>query len=162
MAFFKDHTSRMRLNHYPPCPTPDLALGVGRHKDGGALTILAQDDVGGLEVKRKTDGEWILVKPTPDAYIINVGDIVQVWSNDKYESVEHRVMVNSEKERFSIPLFFNPAYYTWVEPLEELINEQNPPKYKAYNWGKFFSSRRRSNFKKLDVENLQIYHFRIN
>ncbi|XP_027120142.2 protein LATERAL BRANCHING OXIDOREDUCTASE 1-like [Coffea arabica] len=161
-GFFKDHTSRIRLNHYPPCPTPDLALGVGRHKDGGALTILAQDDVGGLEVRRKTDGEWILVKPTPDAYIINVGDIVQVWSNDKYESVEHRVMVNSEKERFSIPLFFNPAYYTWVEPLEELINEQNPPpKYKAYNWGKFFSSRRRSNFKKLEVENLQIYHFRI-
>lgn len=161
-GFFKDQTSRMRLNHYPPCPNPDLALGVGRHKDGGALTILAQDDVGGLEVRRKTDGEWILVKPTPDAYIINVGDIVQVWSNDKYESVEHRVMVNSEKERFSIPLFFNPAYYTWVEPLEELINEQNPPKYEAYNWGKFFSSRRRSNFKKLDVENLQIYHFRIN
>lgn len=77
-GFFKDHTSRIRLNHYPPCPISHLALGVGRHKDGGALTILAQDDVGGLEVRRKTDGEWILVKPTPDAYIINVGDIVQV------------------------------------------------------------------------------------
>ncbi|KAL3506357.1 hypothetical protein ACH5RR_031739 [Cinchona calisaya] len=161
-GFFKDHTSRIRQNHYPPCPIADLALGVGRHKDGGALTLLAQDDVGGLQVKRKTDGEWILVKPTPDAYIINVGDIVQVWSNDKYESVEHRVMVNSEKERFSIPFFFNPAHYTWVEPLEELINERNPAKYKAYNWGQFFLSRRRSNFKKLDVENLQIYHFRIN
>ena len=68
----------MRANHYPPCPTPELALGVGRHKDAGALTILAQDDVGGLEVKQKTDGEWVRVKPTPDAYIINVGDIIQV------------------------------------------------------------------------------------
>ncbi|KAL3515241.1 hypothetical protein ACH5RR_022143 [Cinchona calisaya] len=160
-GFFEDHTTFIRVNHYPPCPSPNLALGVGRHKDGGALTILAQDDVGGLQVKRKTDGEWILVKPTPNAYIINVGDIIQVWSNDKYESVEHRVMVNSEKERFSIPFFFNPAHYTWVEPMEELINEQNPRKYKPYNWGKFFTTRKRSNFKKLDVENLQIYHFKI-
>lgn len=76
--FSKDQTSFVRLNHYPPCPAPDLALGVGRHKDAGALTILAQDDVGGLEVKRKTDGEWIFVKPTPNSFIINVGDIIQV------------------------------------------------------------------------------------
>ncbi|CAI9104397.1 OLC1v1003059C2 [Oldenlandia corymbosa var. corymbosa] len=161
-GYFKDQTSFIRLNHYPPCPAPDLALGVGRHKDAGALTILAQDDVGGLQVKRKSDGEWILVKPTPNAFIINVGDIVQVWSNDKYESVEHRVMVNSERERFSIPFFFNPAHYTWIAPLEELINERNPPKYEAYNWGKFFSARKRSNFMKLGAENIQIYHFKRN
>nr|POF25414.1 putative 2-oxoglutarate-dependent dioxygenase [Quercus suber] len=159
-SFFKDHNSSIRLNHYPPCPTPELALGVGRHKDPGALTILAQDDVGGLEVKRK-DGEWVRVKPTPDAYIVNVGDIIQVWSNDKYVSVEHRAMVNAEKERFSVPFFFNPAHYTMIKPLEELTNEQNPAKYSAYNRGKFTASRRRSNFQKLNVENLQISHFRI-
>ncbi|KAK9060365.1 hypothetical protein SSX86_021069 [Deinandra increscens subsp. villosa] len=158
--FFKDQTTFVRLNHYPPCLAPDLALGVGRHKDAGALTILAQDDVGGLEVKRKTDGEWIFVKPTPNAFIINVGDIIQVWSNDTYESVEHRVRVNSRKERFSIPFFVNPAHYTVVEPLVELTNEQNPARYKGYNWGKFFTTRKRSNFKKLDVENIQIYHFK--
>ncbi|KAL6546072.1 hypothetical protein OROGR_009946 [Orobanche gracilis] len=158
--FDKDQTSFVRLNHYPPCPIPDLALGVGRHKDAGALTILAQDDVGGLQVKRKTDGEWILVKPTPDAYIINVGDIIQVWSNEKYQSVEHRVKVNLERERFSVPFFFNPAFYTMVEPLEELVNNQNPAKYKAYSWGKFFTTRKLSNFKKLDVENIQIHHFK--
>ena len=70
----------MRLNYYPRCPIPHLALGVGRHQDAGALTILAQDNVEGLELKRKTDGEWIRVKPTPDAYIVNVGDIIQVTS----------------------------------------------------------------------------------
>ncbi|EXB63674.1 Flavonol synthase/flavanone 3-hydroxylase [Morus notabilis] len=159
--YFKDQTSFMRLNHYPPCPFPHLALGVGRHKDSGCLTVLAQDDVGGLEVRRKFDGEWISVKPTPDAYIINVGDIIQVWSNDRYESVEHRVTVNSEKERFSIPFFFNPAHYTVVQPLEELIDEQNPPKFRAYNWGKFLVNRGLSNFKKLNVENIQTYHFRL-
>ncbi|XP_059434485.1 protein DMR6-LIKE OXYGENASE 2-like [Corylus avellana] len=160
-GFFKDQTSFIRLNHYPPCPDPHLALGVGRHKDAGAITILAQDDVGGLEVKRKTDGEWVRVNPTPDAYIINVGDIIQVWSNDKYESVDHRVVVNSKRERFSIPFLFNPAHYTLVKPLEELTNEQNPAKYRAYNLGKFIINRKRSNFQKLNVENIQISHFRI-
>ncbi|XP_031480357.1 protein DMR6-LIKE OXYGENASE 1-like isoform X2 [Nymphaea colorata] len=159
-SYFQEQTSFIRFNH-PPCPTPDLALGVGRHKDSGALTILAQDDVGGLQVKRKTDGEWVGVKPVPDSYIINVGDIVQVWSNDKYESVEHRVVVNSERERFSIPFFFHPAHYVIVKPLEEMVNQQNPPKYKEYNWGKFFKTRLLSNFKKLDVENIQVYHFKL-
>ena len=159
--FFKDQTSFIRLNHYPPCPSPHLALGVGRHKDSGVLTILAQDDVGGLEVKRKSDGEWVRVRPTPNAYIINVGDMIQVWSNEAYESVEHRVMVNSEKERFSIPFFLNPSHYTMVEPLEELVNENNPAKYKPYNWGKFLVTRKRSNFMKLDVENIQIYNFKV-
>ncbi|XAR59487.1 Flavanone 3-dioxygenase [Bertholletia excelsa] len=77
-GFFDHHASLIRVNRYPPCPIPDVALGVGRHKDGGALTILAQDEVGGLEVKRKADGEWIRVRPTPDAYIVNLGDIIQV------------------------------------------------------------------------------------
>ncbi|PKA54316.1 Naringenin,2-oxoglutarate 3-dioxygenase [Apostasia shenzhenica] len=158
--FFNDHTTRIRLNHYPPCPKPQLALGVGRHKDGGALTILAQDDVGGLDVRRKRDGEWVRVKPIPNSFIVNVGDIVQVWSNDEYESVEHRVSVNSERERFSIPFFFNPAFETNVRPLEELTSDENPAKYEEYNWGHFFRARRASNFKKMEKENLQIYHFR--
>jgi isopenicillin N synthase-like dioxygenase len=158
--YFKDETSFVRLNHYPPCPVPDLALGVGRHKDAIALTILVQDDVGGLQVKRKSDGEWIRVKPTPDAYIINVGDIIQVWSNDKYESVEHRVMVNSERDRFSIPFFLSPSHYTMVKPLEELVDQRNPAKYRPYNWGKFLATRKRSNFMKLNVENVQIHQFK--
>ncbi|CAN6282235.1 unnamed protein product [Urochloa humidicola] len=159
-GFFKDQTTFIRLNHYPPCPSPDLALGVGRHKDGGALTILYQDDVGGLDVRRRSDGEWVRVKPVPDSFIINVGDLIQVWSNDRYESAEHRVSVNSAKERFSMPYFFNPASYTMVEPVEELVSEENPSRYNAYNWGDFFSTRKNSNFKKLNVENIQIAHFK--
>lgn len=161
-GFFNHHqTSFLRLNHYPPCPSPHLVLGVARHKDAGALTVLAQDNVGGLQVKRKTDGEWIEVKPTPNAYIINVGDIIQVWSNDRYESVEHRVRVNSEKERFSMPFFFNPGHDVMVAPLQELVAQGNPRKYRAYRWGKFMVTKKRSNFMKLNVENLQISHFRL-
>lgn len=76
--FFIHNTSNIRLNHYPPCPYPHLALGLGRHKDTGVLTVLAQDDVGGLQVKRKSDGEWIQVKPIFNSFIINVGDMIQV------------------------------------------------------------------------------------
>lgn len=85
---------------------------------------------------------------------------MQVWSNDKYESAEHRVSVNSARERFSVPFFFNPTLSTVVEPLEEVVDELNPGKYGPYNWGDFFKSRRDSNFRKLGVENLQIYHFK--
>jgi isopenicillin N synthase-like dioxygenase len=56
--FFKDQTRFIIFNHYPPCPYPHLALGIGRHKDVGALTILAQDEVEGLEVKRRADEQW--------------------------------------------------------------------------------------------------------
>ncbi|KAL9333450.1 hypothetical protein Peur_073589 [Populus x canadensis] len=123
-GYFIDQTSLCRINHYPPCPNPHLALGVGRHKDFSALTVLAQDDVGGLEIRRKSDREWI-----------------PVWSNDTYESVEHRVVVNTEKERSSIPVLLLPAHHVNIEPLEELLNEQNPAKYQRYNWGKFYASR---------------------
>ncbi|XP_073006029.1 protein LATERAL BRANCHING OXIDOREDUCTASE 1-like [Typha latifolia] len=158
--YFKDQTSFIRLNYYPPCPSPHLALGVGRHKDSGALTILQQDDVGGLEVKRRSDGKWIRVRPFPSAFVVNVGDIVQVWSNDRYESVEHRVVANSEKGRLSIPFFFNPAHYVTVKPLEELVDEEkHPSRYKEYSWGKFFRLRKISDFKKLEVENIQVHHF---
>ena len=162
-GFFKDdQTTFIRLNHYPPCPSPDLALGVGRHKDAGALTVLYQDDVGGLDVRRRSDGEWVRVTPVPDSFIINVGDIIQVWSNDRYESAEHRASVNSHKERLSLPYFFNPRSDAMIEPLEELVSDDSPPRYEPYNWGVFFRTRRSSNFKKLAVENVQIAHFRKN
>ncbi|CAL4934755.1 unnamed protein product [Urochloa decumbens] len=160
-GFFKHQpTTFFRLNHYPPCPSPDLALGVGRHKDPGALTILYQDDVGGLDVRRRSDGEWVRVRCVPDSFIINVGDTMQVWSNDRYESAEHRVSVNSARERFSMPYFFNPAADAVVEPLGELVGEDEPPRYSAYSWGEFFSTKLSGNYKKLDVENLQIEHFK--
>ncbi|CAK9179722.1 unnamed protein product [Ilex paraguariensis] len=89
-GFFEDQTSYMRLNHYPTCPIPHLALGIGRHKDSGALAILAQDDVEGLEVKRKTNGEWIRVKPIHDAHIINVGDIIQTEGEENKEEIRKK------------------------------------------------------------------------
>jgi isopenicillin N synthase-like dioxygenase len=80
-GFFREQTTTyMRVNRYPPCPRPDLALGLGRHKDSGALAILRQDGVGGLDVRRRSDGEWVRVKPVHGSLVVNVGDIMQVSS----------------------------------------------------------------------------------
>ena len=86
---------------------------------------------------------------------------VQVWSNDAYESVEHRATVNAEKDRFSIPFFLRPALDTEVKPFEELTDETNPPKYGPINWGKFRTARLRSNSVKSNVERLQISNFKL-
>ncbi|CAI0381860.1 unnamed protein product [Linum tenue] len=158
-GYFEEQTSFLRINHYPPCPFSDLTLGCGRHKDFDFLTVLAQDDVGGLEVKR--NGKWVPVKPDPTALIINVGDICQVWSNERYKSAEHRAVVNGEKERYSIALFLVPSHHVMVKPLEELVSEKDPPKYLPYNWGKFYATRNRSDYKKQNVDNIQIHDFRV-
>ncbi|KAJ7519621.1 hypothetical protein O6H91_20G046700 [Diphasiastrum complanatum] len=156
---FQNHMSFMRLNYYPKCPNPDLVLGVSRHKDVGALTVLVQDDVGGLEVRRK-DGEWIRVTPHRDAFVINVGDLFQVWSNDKYHSVEHRVVVNAQKDRLSFPLFFNPYHNTNIAPMPELIDGQHPPKYRSFNYGKYFKKKGDGNYKDIGKD-LQISDYAI-
>ncbi|KAK2978969.1 hypothetical protein RJ640_017533 [Escallonia rubra] len=159
-GFFKDHCNMGRIIHCPPCPTPHAALGTHRHTDVGALTVLSQDDVGGLEVLRR-DGEWVQVKFIPNAYVVNVGDMLEVWSNKKYQSLVHRAKVNSERERFSVPFFFNPALYVVVEPLEELTDEENHAKYRALHWGKYYGSRKYGNFKNPDMDVLRLNNFMV-
>lgn len=85
----------------------------------------------------------------------------QVWSNDKYRSIEHRVVVNENKERFSFPLFFNPSYATDVAPVPEILG-QDLPLYRPYNFGHFMTHRNTSNYKVLGEDNIQISDFAIN
>ena len=148
-CFRPDHTSFLRLNYYPPCPTPARpadpnparagSLGVNPHTDAGALTLLLQDEQPGLEVFH--DGNWCLVEPRRDALVVNIGDIVQVWSNDRYEAALHRGLVSVDAERFSAPFFFNPAYSTTYAPLPSTVDAQHPPRYRPIQWGEFRARR---------------------
>jgi isopenicillin N synthase-like dioxygenase len=138
-CFRPDHTSFLRLNYYPPCPMPARHLGVNPHTDAGALTLLLQDDEPGLEVFH--DGVWHLVEPRRDALVVNIGDIVQVWSNDRYTAALHRGLVSTTAERFSAPFFFNPTYAADYAPLSSTIDERHPPRYRPINWGEFRSHR---------------------
>ncbi|CAK7215378.1 hypothetical protein SBRCBS47491_002465 [Sporothrix bragantina] len=113
--FMTGAVATMRLLHYPVQP-PDsdskLTRGIGAHTDFGAITLLLQDDVDGLQVWDKHTSTWIDVEPVPGAYVVNLGNLMQRWTNEKYISNVHRVINRSGRERFSIPLFIsgNPDY----------------------------------------------------
>lgn len=118
----------MRVNYYPKCPQPDLTLGLSSHSDPGGLTVLYPDEnVSGLQVRR--GDSWITVKPVPNAFIVNIGDQLQILSNANYKSVEHRVIVNSAKERVSLAFFYNPKGERVIKPAEELVTAEQPPRY---------------------------------
>ncbi|KAF0923072.1 hypothetical protein E2562_003302 [Oryza meyeriana var. granulata] len=118
----------VRVNYYPRCPQPDLTLGLSSHSDPGGMTILLVDDcVKGLQVRHA--GAWVTVDPVPDAFIVNVGDQIQVVTNAAYRSVEHRVVVNAADERLSIAVFYNPKSDLPVAPLPELVSPERPPLY---------------------------------
>ncbi|KAK3021283.1 hypothetical protein RJ639_047274 [Escallonia herrerae] len=109
-----------RMNRYPPCPVAPQAHGLVPHTDSDFLTILCQDQLGGLQLVK--DGSWVSVKPNPDALVVNIGDLfqtwkpmMQAWSNGVYKSIEHRVMTNQKFERFSVAYFFCPSYDTVIQ-----------------------------------------------
>jgi isopenicillin N synthase-like dioxygenase len=136
--FRPTHTSFLRLNYYPRCPTAGR-LGVNHHTDAGALTVLLQDEQPGLELFHR--GAWTLIEPRPDALVVNIGDIVQVWSNDQYRAASHRGLASADVERFSAPFFFNPAYSTEYAPLPSTIDLGCAPRYRPINWGEFRARR---------------------
>ncbi|KAJ1704556.1 hypothetical protein LUZ63_004335 [Rhynchospora breviuscula] len=125
-----------RVNYYPKCPQPDLTLGLSSHSDPGGLTILLADEhVAGLQVNK--DGGWVTVKPAPNAFIINIGDQIQVLSNGIFKSVEHRVVVNAEQDRLSLALFYNPRSDVPLGPLPALLSLDSPPLYQPMTFNDY-------------------------
>ncbi len=166
-AFLPRDTSFLRLNHYPVCDDAAPAdaqtfpksghFGVNHHTDAGALTVLLQDAQPGLQVYR--DGTWHLIEPRSDALVINIGDIVQVWSNDRYPAPLHRVIASSEVPRNSAPFFLNPAYAVDYAPLSSLCDENDPARYRPINWGDFRARRAAGDYADYGEE-IQISQFR--
>ncbi|MEN3951218.1 2OG-Fe(II) oxygenase family protein [Iodidimonas sp. SYSU 1G8] len=129
-GYFRKPPSQLSLLYYPPLPEGadiDVSNTVS-HTDEGPFTILAQGEVGGLEVKRR-DGVWIAAPPIPGAFTINVGDMMMWWSNGQFLSNWHRVKNRSGGERFSVAFFANPDRDVVVGPLPEMLDRTGAPRF---------------------------------
>ncbi|KAL5990086.1 hypothetical protein ACLOJK_010983 [Asimina triloba] len=134
---FEGGFQSMRTNYYPPCPQPELVFGISPHSDAVGLTVLLQiNEIEGLEIRK--DGRWIPVKPLANAFIINVGDIMEIVSNGIYRSIEHRATVNRVHERLSIAAFYNPKLGAEIGPAPSLLSPQNPPRFIPVTVDKYF------------------------
>ncbi|CDP20446.1 unnamed protein product, partial [Coffea canephora] len=122
---FQEGMQSMRMNNYPPCPQPELVMGLCPHSDAGGLTIVLQgNEVEGLQIKKA--GAWVPVVPLPNAFIVNVGNILEIVTNGIYKSVEHRATVNLHNERLSIATFFSPKLDGDMGPAPSLMTLENP------------------------------------
>ena len=160
--FTKEDTSFLRLNHYPVCNHPakshrdftgDGHLGIYDHTDAGALTILAQSETPGLQIREGS--HWKTVPSEEEELIVNTGDLLQIWSNDQFLAPVHRVLANDKFDRYSAAFFLNPKYETDVVPLST-TNQR----YRSLNWGDFRSKRSAGDYADLGEE-IQIDHFRV-
>ncbi|KAI5348008.1 hypothetical protein L3X38_000895 [Prunus dulcis] len=118
-------------NYYPPCPQPELTLGASKHADDDFITVVLQDHIGGLQVLHQN--KWIDVLPVPGALVVNIGDLLQLISNDRFRSVEHRVLANRAGPRVSVASFFTTGFLALPQiygPIKELLSEDNLPKYR--------------------------------
>jgi isopenicillin N synthase-like dioxygenase len=126
---FQEPIASLRLLHYAERESnPDNGIfGCGAHSDYGMLTLLLTDENEGLQIIH--EGSWIDVPPRPDAFVVNLGDMCERWTNGLIKSTTHRVISTGKGERYSIPFFYDPTFETVVECLDVCTDENNPPKY---------------------------------
>ncbi|KAL0923747.1 hypothetical protein M5K25_007817 [Dendrobium thyrsiflorum] len=130
LNIFSGQLQSIRINYYPPCKQANKVLGLSPHSDGDALTVLLQaNDVHGLQIRK--NNKWFLIKPKAGALIINIGDMMEIMTNGRYKSIEHRAIINMEEERLSIAAFHSPRLDVVLRPFPELVNSDGREFYKA-------------------------------
>lgn len=129
------------LNYFPVSETGEN--GLTEHEDGNIITFIFQDETGGLEVRK--DGKWIPVTPSPDKLVVNLGDVIQVLSNNKFKSTTHRVVRSKGKTRCSYAFFYTLQGDKWVEPLPKFTEEiGEKPKYRGFYYKDYQALRMRN------------------
>jgi len=160
-------TSTVRLNYYPvndPLEESerDEVAGLGdmalhHHTDPGVLTLLLQDMTGGLQTLSKEDG-WIDVPPEEGTIVVNLGDSLQVWTNDVYRAAVHRVLPMKGTGRYSTPYFYNPTSDAILEPIPQL--NADAPRYETFTWREYIKGRVDDNYTDLGEDDIQIDRYR--
>ncbi|KAL8143572.1 hypothetical protein V2J09_016604 [Rumex salicifolius] len=129
-GLFEDGKQSIRINYYPPCPHSDKVVGFSPHSDASGLTVVLQlNEVLGHQIKK--DGKWIPIKPLLHAFVVNVGDTMEIISNGIYRSIEHRAVVNQTKERLSAATFYSPSIHCEIGPHPSLITPETPAKFRG-------------------------------
>ncbi|MEL0658414.1 2-oxoglutarate and iron-dependent oxygenase domain-containing protein [Psychromonas arctica] len=141
--FFSQHfsypVSVLRLIHYPP--QQENKNGAGAHTDYGCITLLYQDQVGGLQVQDRK-GNWLDATPVENSFVVNIGDLMQRWTNDCYKSTSHRVTSpTSQTTRFSMPFFVEPNFDTEVSTVASCLADGELAQYKKVTAGDWILSR---------------------
>ncbi|XP_024975231.1 protein SRG1-like [Cynara cardunculus var. scolymus] len=135
-VLFDEGMQTMRMNYYPPCPQPEQVIGLSPHSDPLRITFLLQiNEVEGLQIKK--DGSWVPIKPLHDAFIVNIGDSLEILTNRMYKSIEHRATVNSKKKRLSIAIFLGPKCDGDLGPAPSLITADTPPRFRRVSVADF-------------------------
>ena len=145
--YFKKDMNSLRLLHYPPQKPEEegVHLGARAHTDTNGFTILVQDSNGGLEIKNR-EGEWVAVPPIDGTFVVNVGEVLKVWTDGIFSSTLHRVINRSGRERYSIPFFMYPSYDALIQPLMKNPDPSNVapenlhtsmPRDKPFVYGEF-------------------------
>jgi isopenicillin N synthase-like dioxygenase len=137
VPFYRKPLTQINLLHYPPHPpaATERQFGLRPHSDTTAFTILLQGEVGGLQVER--EGEWIEAPPRPGTFVINIGDMMACWTNDRFASTPHRVINRSGLERYSVPFFAIPDFDAVVSCLPSCAGPGRPAKYAPLRVGEF-------------------------
>ncbi len=143
--------SFLRLLHYPPHPVDasEDQFGAAPHTDYGIITLLAQDDSGGLQVRRRYaggDDGWIDAEPLPGTFVLNVADMLARWTNDRFVSTPHRVVNRSGGDRYSLPFFFDTAMDSVIECLPTCTGPGDPPRYAPVRYGDYLMDRLNRNY----------------
>ncbi|TSD90571.1 isopenicillin N synthase family oxygenase [Mycobacterium sp. KBS0706] len=148
-TYFLPHFDRptlfLRLLHYPEQRREEGLFGSAPHTDYGFITLLAQDSVGGLEVRNRA-GEWIPAPPIPNTFVMNVGDILARWSNDRFASTPHRVLNLSGRERYSQPFFYDPSMDSVVDCPAALLAPGEAPRQPPVRYGDYLLDRLNKNY----------------
>ncbi|KAM5560175.1 2-oxoglutarate-dependent dioxygenase 11-like [Rosa sericea] len=137
LGLHQDLAAALRINYIPPCSMPDKVLGLSAHADAGTITVLMQEDnVIGLQIRKQ--GQWVSVKPIPNSFVVNVGDALEIWSNGKYKSIEHRAVTNESKARMSYASFIFPDVDVEIEPFDHILESSGTIQmYKKVKYGDY-------------------------
>ena len=137
-SYFDRPTTFLRLSCYPELPpdAPENLYGSAPHVDFECLTLLAQDDVAGLQV-RGPGGNWLDAPPIRNTFVMNVGTMLNRWSNGHLRSTPHRVMSRPNRARYSVPFFYGPHVDTQVTPLASCVSKENPTRFESIVYGEF-------------------------